>query len=143
MCPFPYSRTRRFKQCGVILDRMRILLVDDDPDIRLITGMLLEAHGHNVVTAADGAEGVEAAKSVPPPHVVLLDLNMPVMDGFTAARRMREMPSVSRALIIAVSAYLSDKAWCDRALAAGVDECLVKPLDYDRLARLLEGAAPH
>ena len=127
---------------GCYSDLMRILLVDDDPDIRLITGMLLEAHGHTVVTAADGAEGVEAAKAAPPPHVVLLDLNMPVMDGFTAARKMREMPSAWRALIIAVSAYLGDKAWCDRAVAAGVDECLAKPMDYQRLARLLEGAEP-
>ena len=115
---------------------MHILVVDDEPDIRATTQMLLECHGYTVTSAANGADAVEvAAKS--PPDAVLLDLNMPVMDGFTAARRLREMPEGSTLLIVAVSAYVSNREWCDRALAAGVDECIAKPLDYSRLEALL------
>ena len=115
---------------------MRILLVDDESDIRILTSLLLKHRGHVVETASNGAEAVEMATRRPP-DAVLLDLNMPVMDGFTAARKMRELASMQSVLIVAVSAYVGEKAWCDRALAAGVDECVPKPMDYNKLESLL------
>ena len=81
---------------------MRILLVDDDPDLRVITCMLLECHGHTVESVADGALALIAARWFRP-DVILLDLNMPVMDGFEAARRLRADPSAAAVQIVAVS----------------------------------------
>jgi CheY-like chemotaxis protein len=115
---------------------MRILVVDDDEDIRVTTCMLLEWYGHAVDTAFDGAEALDAAQKSTP-QVILLDLNMPRMDGFETARRLRAGPPTDHVLIIAVSGYVGDKEWCDRAIAAGVDECLGKPLDYDKLAEMI------
>ena len=115
---------------------MRILVVDDEPDIRSTTQMLLEHYGHTVDTAANGAEAVQVAEKAKP-DVVLLDLNMPVMDGFTAARKLRESSDAASMLIVAVSAYVRNREWCDRAVAAGADECMSKPLDYQRLEELL------
>ena len=115
---------------------MRILVVDDEPDIRLSTKMLLELHGHVVDTAANGAEAIESAVASAP-DVVLLDLVMPVMDGLTAARKLRELGKGTPLLIVAVSAYVSNREWCDRALSAGASACMDKPLDYPRLEALM------
>src|SRR3982751_823737 len=111
---------------------MHILVVDDEPDIRDTTQMLLQHYGHSVETAANGAEALEIAAKRRP-NVVLLDLNMPVMDGFAAARKLREMWNSTAVMIVVVSAYAGNREWCDRALAAGADECLPKPLDWQRL----------
>jgi CheY-like chemotaxis protein len=115
---------------------MRILVVDDEPDVRTTTKMLLELYGHAVETAANGAEAVRAA-AARLPDAVLLDLNMPVMDGFTAARKLRKIAQNASLLIVAVSAYVSAREWCDRAIAAGADDCIGKPLEYSRLELLL------
>ena len=87
-------------------------------------------------TAANGAEAVRAA-AARLPDAVLLDLNMPVMDGFTAARKLRKIAQNASLLIVAVSAYVSVREWCDRAIAAGADDCIGKPLEYSRLELLL------
>jgi CheY-like chemotaxis protein len=119
---------------------MRILVVDDEPDVRMTTQTLLELYGHVVETAANGAEAIRlAAQQLP--DAVLLDLSMPVMDGFTAARKLREIPNACAILIVAHSAYVHLPEWCDRALEAGADECLRKPLDYTALERLFSGRA--
>lgn len=115
---------------------MRVLLVDDDADVRITTCMLLEWYGHIVDSACSGQAALALAAKYPP-DVILLDLNMPVMDGFATARKLRQEASTASALIVAVSGYVRDKAWCDRALAAGVDECLAKPMDYEKLEVML------
>lgn len=117
---------------------MIVLVVDDAADIRTSTQMLLELSGHVVEVATNGAEAVAAA-SERPPDVILMDLHMPVMDGFTAARRLRELPQTRSIPIVAVSAYVREKAWCERALAAGMNECLCKPFDHAVLTVMLEG----
>jgi len=69
--------------------------------------------------------------------VVLMDLGMPLMDGFAAAQAMRRMPAMRHRPLIAVSAYVAAKEWRDRALAAGFDNCVPKPIDFDVLLGLL------
>jgi CheY-like chemotaxis protein len=67
-----------------------------------------------------------------------MDLSMPIMDGFTATKHLRKLPSMRDVPILAVSAYVHDKVWCDRAVAAGCNACLGKPLNYEKLGAMLE-----
>jgi two-component system cell cycle response regulator DivK len=113
-----------------------ILVAEDMDDTRELMKLLLEWHGHEVATVENGEQAVSAA-AARQPDVILMDLNMPVLDGFEATRRLRARAQTRRLPIIAVSAYVRDKAWCDRALAAGCDECVAKPVDYDELAVVL------
>jgi CheY-like chemotaxis protein len=115
---------------------MRILVADDAEDIRVTMQVLLELRGHEVTTAADGKQAVDVALGERP-DAVLMDLQMPVMDGFAATRALRAIPEMRRMPIIAISAYVQDKSWCDLALAAGCSGCVAKPIDIDVLERVL------
>ena len=115
---------------------MRILLIDDEKDIRASTAALLEHLGHEVRTAKNGLEAVECAAAWPP-DVVITDLSMPVMDGFLAARKLRAAAQDRPMLIVAYSAHLGDKMARDLATAAGCTELLLKPMDWPRLRRIL------
>ncbi len=102
--------------------------------------IFLESVGCSVVEAASGEEGVEAARRACP-DVVLLDLNMPVLDGLGAAERIRSVGGRCRDVpIIAITAF-DIYGMREAALEAGCDEYLTKPLDFARLERTL-GRAP-
>ncbi len=105
----------------------RILVVEDSPDIRALIRMLLEPAGHEVLVAADGGEGVETARREQP-HLVLMDLSLPVLSGWEAARQIKSDPATSHVTVLAVTAHAmqGDR---DRALAAGCDGFLSKPID--------------
>jgi CheY-like chemotaxis protein len=115
---------------------MRILVADDAEDIRVTMQVLLQLRGHTVSTAADGKQAVDIALEERP-DAVLMDLQMPVMDGFAATRALRAIPEMRRMPIVAISAYVQDKTWCDLALAAGCSGCVAKPIDIDVLERTL------
>jgi CheY-like chemotaxis protein len=109
--------------------KARILVVEDSPDIRVLIRMLLEAAGHEVMTASDGQEGVETAKRERP-DLVLMDLSLPVISGWEAAKAIKESPETSSIPVVAVTAHAmqGDR---ERALAAGCDGFLPKPIDED------------
>ena len=115
---------------------MRILLVDDADDIRLSTKLLLELYGHRVDCAKNGAEAVVLALRYPP-DAILMDISMPMLNGFEAMRTLRKLPETQAVPILALSAYLADQAARDRALAAGADACLEKPVSYELLSDFL------
>src|SRR5690242_19978210 len=115
---------------------MHILLVDDEPDVRSTMKLLLESEGHRVDVAANGREAVQAA-TMQVPDVIVMDLNMPVMDGVSAARILRQHPVTQGVTIIALSAFLAQVDWRERALAAGCAYCLAKPVDWPHLRSLL------
>ena len=115
---------------------MVILVTEDVDDTRELMRLLLEHFGHEVETAANGKLALEAvARRMP--DLILMDLRMPVMDGFTATRLIRETPEAAAVPIIAVSAYVRDKVWHDKAIAAGCNDCIPKPVDHEKLQRLL------
>jgi len=115
---------------------MRILLVDDERDMRDTMKVLLELQGHQVQLAENGKQGVEmAAASVP--DVVFMDMKMPVMDGITATRLLRSQPLTSAVPIVCISAYLAQGDWREKAMEAGCDDCLSKPVDIGRLGLVL------
>jgi CheY-like chemotaxis protein len=118
---------------------LQILVVDDNPDVVETTTMLLQAWGHRTFSAHDGASGLALVVSETP-HAVLMDLGMPRIDGFEMARRIRELPGGKNVRLIAMSGW-GQPADRERALAAGIDEHLVKPVDPTRLRELLDRIA--
>ncbi|MDB6104155.1 MAG: bvgS 1 [Gammaproteobacteria bacterium] len=119
----------------------RILVVDDNDDAAALLAVLLQLEGHEVQTAADGGEAVDRAESFRP-EVVLMDLEMPGIDGLEASRRIRARPWGSTILIAALTGWGQD-ADRRRAQEAGVDLHFVKPVDTTALlsavARSLNG----
>lgn len=117
---------------------MKILIAEDQPDVRDTLKMLLETRGHSVDVAANGEEAVNMAVRSPP-DVILMDLQMPVMDGITATRLLRTQPETEAVPVIGLSAYLGDVGWQKGAFDAGCIECLPKPLEWRKFEELLAG----
>jgi len=122
----------------------KILYVEDNEDNVYMLKRRLERRGHTVDVAGDGAAGVERAKS-DPPELILMDLSLPVMDGWEASRRLKSAPETSAIPIIALSAHVLEGEQ-QRALDAGCDEFDTKPVEFDRLLgkidALLKRGAP-
>ncbi len=117
--------------------RLRILIVEDNEDARFLTRRMLERWGHEVEVAADGESGVRAALAAPP-DVALVDIGLPSIDGFEVARRIRKDPTGRNTRLVAVTGYTQPEDE-RKARAAGFDQLLPKPVDPQRLARLLDG----
>lgn len=115
----------------------RVLVVDDNADIVLSTSMLLRRWGYTVETAANGKEAVAKAEGFAP-DIVLMDIGMPEMNGYEAARHMRQQPWGKHLRIVAITGWGQDQ---DVRLAyeAGFDKHLVKPVDRTTLLGLLTG----
>lgn len=113
----------------------RILVVDDNVDMARCLARLLEFLGHEVHMAYDGGAACEAAERLEP-EFVLLDIGLPVLDGYKVAERLRAHDRCKDAVLIAISGYgqESDRR---RARQAGFDHHLVKPVDHDDLINLL------
>ena len=113
----------------------RVLLIEDSRDAREMFRMMLELEGHVVYGAADGARGFELMVAEHP-HVAIIDIGLPGLDGYQVARRIREHPNGRAMLLVAVTGYgfPSDH---QHSAEAGFDHHLVKPVDPDALARLL------
>jgi CheY-like chemotaxis protein len=120
---------------------MIILVAEDFDDTRQMMKLLLEMRGHSVIEAANGQEAVEIATSQRP-DLILMDLNMPVLDGISATRLLHERPETAGVPVVAVTAHCGDPVWRERALAAGCVECVDKPVDFDKLERLLDRLLP-
>ena len=108
-----------------------ILVVDDDPTVILYVSELLSVHGFTVISAGDGAEGVARATERSP-DLILMDLNMPKMNGFEAARTLRSNPRTERVPIIAMTS-LDSPADCEDAFSAGCNDHIPKPLAGEAL----------
>jgi two-component system, cell cycle response regulator DivK len=103
----------------------RILVVEDQEDNRMILRDLLEHAGYEVLEAVDGAEGVRLA-GAERPDLILMDIQMPSIDGYEATRRIRAQPGLAAIPIIAVTSYaLSGDD--EKAHAAGCDDYVTKP----------------
>ena len=113
----------------------RILVVDDSADSVEMLTMLLQANGHEIRNAQDGASALEIAEQYRP-EMVFLDIGLPGMNGYEVARSLRRLPSMAHAKLIALTGYGQEKDR-QRALEAGFDHHIVKPVDFDRLSRLI------
>ncbi|HET7486693.1 MAG TPA: response regulator [Acidimicrobiales bacterium] len=122
--------------------RAKVLVADDDPVTRRLAALLLERMGYAVDTVGDGTSAVTVVVRERY-DVVLLDCEMPVVDGYAAAAEIRRLEAAGRRTpIVAVTASVQ-QADVERALAAGMDAHVGKPIDRDALARTLAGLLRH
>jgi DNA-binding response OmpR family regulator len=112
---------------------MRVLLAEDEPDIQLITRLALEDAGYTVVAVGDGQSAIQAAQAEPF-DVVLLDVMMPRVDGFTACARLQEDPRTCQLPVIFLTAK-SQEIEVQHGLAIGARGYIVKPFDVYSLAQ--------
>lgn len=117
------------------MTKKKILVVEDQADIRMMMKILLEFHGFDVMEAADGYEAVEKALEVTP-DLILMDIAMPVMDGLDSSRTIRMHEALRGVPIVAVTAF--GEFYADRAHEAGCTDILQKPIDFARLKPLVE-----
>jgi len=135
--PAPESPELRERTSGSALTiPHRVLVVDDHTDVAQALARLLKRQGHTVEIANDGIVACEKAHTFAP-DVVLLDIGLPGMNGYDVARHLRQHQCCFDALIIALTGY-GQEADRRRALEAGFDDHLVKPVDFDRLKHLIE-----
>ncbi|HEX2656695.1 MAG TPA: response regulator [Polyangia bacterium] len=118
----------------------RILIVDDNPELAQSLALLLEMEGHHTVLATDPLAALELARQSSP-EVCILDLELPIMDGYELAKRLRETPPTEETMLIALTGYGRDHN-SRRAKEAGFAYHLVKPVDLSTLAKILDGTGP-
>ncbi len=118
-----------------------VLVVDDNEDIADAFSTLIRLLGCNAVVAYDGSEAIQRASEYKP-HLVLMDIRMPGMDGLEATRRILALPGMVATPIVAVSAHCEGD-WIARARAAGCVQCLEKPVDPGTLVMIVKRYAGH
>lgn len=120
--------------------KARILLIEDNEQNRYMVTFLLQASGHVVTHAGSGPEGIELAKGMKP-DLILLDIQLPGMDGYAVAQVLKSDPASRSIPIIAVTSFamLGDK---EKALAAGADGYMEKPINPESFVSEIERFLP-
>lgn len=118
---------------------LRILLVDDNEDASTSMAELLTLCGYDVRTASDGAKALEAAAQFAP-QLVLSDIGLPGMDGYQLAPALRRLAGPRRMVLAAVTGY-GQPADRERAITAGFDHHLIKPLEAESLLQFIDAQA--
>ena len=118
----------------------KILLVEDNEMNRDMLSRRLERKGYEVVIAVDGEEGIAMAQSEKP-HLILMDLSLPVVNGWDATRRLKDEPETRSIPVIALSAHAmaNDR---QKALDAGCDDYDSKPIEFTRLLEKMQKLLP-
>jgi two-component system cell cycle response regulator DivK len=117
---------------------VRILYIEDNHENRLLVRRILEAEGYSMIEATDGPTGLEVAAQMQP-DLILLDINLPEIDGYDLAKRFRETPNLTDVPILAITANVmhGDR---ERTLEAGCDGYIQKPIDVDQLPNQVRAA---
>lgn len=117
---------------------VHILYIEDEPGNRMLVRRILEAEGFSVLEAMDGLSGLEIATQMEP-DLILLDINLPEIDGYDLAKRFREIPNLRGTPILAITANVmhGDR---ERTLEAGCDGYIQKPIDVDQLPEQVRAA---
>jgi DNA-binding response OmpR family regulator len=114
----------------------RILLADDEEDIKTVVTMFLQSEGFEVVTAFDGLDALEKAQSEKP-DLILLDLMMPVLDGYEVCKRLRASEQTANIPVLILTAATQKESRA-RALRVGAKDYLVKPFEPERLLEKIQ-----
>lgn len=113
----------------------KVLLADDEEDVKAILQMFLESKGYNVCTAFDGLDAIDQAKAEQP-DIILLDVMMPLIDGFEVCKKLKADPATNKIPVVMLSAASHSES-VHRGLEAGAVEYLVKPFEPEQLAKLI------
>jgi len=118
-------------------DPVRIVYVEDDGDNVFVLTRRLGRRGYDVTVASDGAAGIETVRKLKP-DLVLMDMSLPVMDGWEATRHLKSDPATRAIPVIGLSSHamIGDR---EAALAAGCDDYETKPIEIDRLLAKMQG----
>jgi two-component system cell cycle response regulator DivK len=114
----------------------KILVVEDNEQNRILMRQILTYHGYEVLEATDGLTGLEMARAHMP-ALILLDIQMPVMNGFMVIRELRNNPELRKIKVIAVTSFAM-KGDREKALQAGFDEYVTKPIDTRKFPELVK-----
>jgi CheY-like chemotaxis protein len=112
-----------------------ILVVDDSADNVAVISLYLQTQGYRVVTASNGEDAVTIATTMFP-NLILMDINLPTLDGLGATRRIREIDALREVPIVAITAF-GTEGYQRAAYDAGISGYLTKPLDLDRMHQLI------
>jgi CheY-like chemotaxis protein len=112
-----------------------VLVVEDDPDIQQVLRFALEMAGYPVTTADNGVEALRQLKAATPPCLILLDLMMPVMDGWQFRAAQQQDPALAAIPVVVISA---DGRTPQKAVSIGAAGYLTKPVDFDRLVEVVQ-----
>jgi two-component system cell cycle response regulator DivK len=117
-------------------DRAKILHVEDNPDNRLLVRRVLQAAGYIVLEASDAHQALDMLR-LQTPDLILMDINLPEIDGYTLTRQLKASPATKDVPIIAMTAYAlrGDR---ERSLEAGCDDYIEKPIDVDSLSKQID-----
>lgn len=124
------------KSVGDVPQPHTVMVVDDYDEVREVTRAALESHGYRVLEATGGEEAVELAR-LETPDLILMDLSMPQLDGFTAIHRIHRLAGLHDVPIIAFSGHTAPEIRAD-ALAAGCRDFITKPISLKRLITTVE-----
>jgi two-component system cell cycle response regulator DivK len=113
-----------------------ILYVEDNPDNRNLVRRVLESEGYAVVEAKDAAQALERLQSTAA-DIILMDINMPDMDGYTLTSKIKSMPNYKKIPIVAVTANVM-RGDRERSLEAGCDGYIQKPIDIDTISQQID-----
>ena len=114
----------------------QILYIEDNPDNRTLVRRVLQSEGYLVCEAVDGPSGLKIAAEQRP-DLVLMDINLPEIDGYEVTARLKQLPGMSDVPVIAVTANVM-KGDREKTLAAGCDGYIQKPIDIDLLGNQIE-----
>jgi len=114
----------------------KILLVEDNEINRDMMVRRLQRRGYTLISAVDGQQAIDMAH-LEKPDLILMDMSLPVIDGWEATRRIKADPAVKHILVIGLTAHamVGDR---EQALKAGCDDYATKPVDFDKLVELIE-----
>lgn len=116
--------------------KSKILIIEDNEQNMYLLTFILEKHGYEVCPAMDGLEGLEMAKRIKP-DLILLDIQLPVMDGYTVARKIRANKDLANTPVVAVTSYAmsGDR---EQVMEAGCDGYIEKPINPDTIIDEIE-----
>ena len=120
----------------------QVLIVEDYEDTREFMKILLESYGYTVIEAGDGIEAIDRVKQYHP-DLILMDISLPLVDGLTATRTIRQFESQTKTKvpIIAITAF--GKNYYSKAMEAGCNDLIDKPVDFDTLEPILKSYLAH
>lgn len=117
------------------MGKIMVLVAEDNEDVRAMMKYLLKTYGYEVIEASDGYEAVEMAVESKP-DLILMDIAMPVLDGVQAVMAIRQHDDLANVPIVALTAF--GEYYAEKALEAGCNDVIHKPLDFEHLRPILQ-----